>query len=302
MDFGQVEAFALVASHKSFSRAAEVLQVTQPSVTARIQSLERDLGEELFERAGRSVRLTDAGSAFLYYADRILRDAREGRAAVDEVSHTRLGSLKVGSAFTISIYILPHILRLFREEFSGIDVSVRTGHSEQVLAMVLNGDVQVGLARTLSHPDVESVHLYDDQIGVIVGAGHPLAGVGSATCEEVADYPVILFSRGSSYHGLIQNFFRQAGVMPNVAMELDSLEAIKRMVEEGLGIALVPRVTVKREILSRAVTEVKISDAPAISRPISLIYNRTRKPSRVVQAFVTVVCRNYRVSAPAVGP
>ena len=106
MDFGQVEAFALVASHKSFSRAAEVLQVTQPSVTARIQSLERDLGEELFERAGRSVRLTDAGSAFLYYADRILRDAREGRAAVDEVSHTRLGSLKVGSAFTISIYIL----------------------------------------------------------------------------------------------------------------------------------------------------------------------------------------------------
>ena len=74
------------------------------------------------------------------------------------------------------------------------------------------------------------------------------------------------------------------------------------MVEEGLGIALVPRVTVKREILSCAVTEVKISDAPAISRPISLVYNRTRKPSRAVQAFVAVVCRNYRVSAPTVGP
>ncbi|MBI2913269.1 MAG: LysR family transcriptional regulator [Chloroflexi bacterium] len=298
MDFGQVEAFVHVAARRSFSRAAEVLQLTQPSITARIQSLERELGEEMFERGGRGVRLTDAGLAFLPYAERILQTLQEGRDAVDEVRNVQLGSLRLGSALTISTYVLPRILHIFRQRYAGLDVIIRTGRSEQVLNMLLSDEVQVGLVRSLSHPEVDTVHLYDDEIVLVAYPEHPFAGTRSATVEEAAAQPIILFDRGSSYYGLIHNFFRQAGVVPNVAMELDSLEATKRMVEQGLGIALVPNVTIERELEAGTLVKVDLVDAEVIRRPISLIYRKHRKRPRTVQAFIDTLVEIYALRLP----
>ena len=298
MDFGQVEAFVQVSAHHSFSRAAEVLQLTQPSITARIQSLEREVGEELFERGGRGVRMTDAGLAFLPYAERILRTLVEGRDAIDEVRNVQLGSLQLGSALTISTYVLPHILHTFRSQYGGVDVSIRTGRSEQVLTMIQADEVQVGIVRSLSHPDIETVHLYDDEIVLSVNPEHPFAARGTATVEDAASEPIVLFDRGSSYFGLIHGFFRQAGVVPNVAMELDSLEATKRMVEEGLGVALVPLVTIERELEAGMLVKIEIVDAPPLNRPISLIYKKHRKRPRTVQAFIDTLAKMYALSLP----
>jgi DNA-binding transcriptional LysR family regulator len=298
MDFGQLEAFVQVSAHNSFSRAAEVLQLTQPSITARIQSLEREVGEELFERGGRGVRLTDAGLAFLPYAQRILQTVAEGRDTIDEVRNVHLGSLCLGSALTISTYVLPYILRTFRSRHSGVEVSIHTGRSEQVLAMLQADEVQVGLVRSLSHPDIETVHLYDDEIVLIVNPEHPFAARSTTTVEEAASEPIVLFDRGSSYFGLIHGFFRQAGVVPNVAMELDSLETTKRMVEEGLGIALVPLVTIERELKAGMLVQVGIVDAPPLKRPISLIYKRHRKRPRTVQAFIDTLAEMYAPGLP----
>ena len=298
MDFGQIEAFVQVAAHRSFSRAAEVLQLTQPSITARIQSLEREVSEELFERGGRGVRLTDAGLAFLPYAERILQTLQEARDAVDEVRNVQLGSLRLGSALTISTYVLPKILHTFRERYSGLEVVIRTGRSEQVLSMLLSDEVQVGLVRSLTHPDVETVHLYDDEIVLVAYPSHNFAERRRTTVEEAASQPIILFDRGSSYYGLIHNFFRQAGVVPNVSMELDSLEATKRMVEEGLGIALLPLVTIQRELEAGELVRVDLVDAAPIKRPISLIYRRHRKRPRTVQAFIDTLAEIYALSIP----
>jgi DNA-binding transcriptional LysR family regulator len=298
MDFGQIDAFVQVSAHNSFSRAAEVLQLTQPSITARIQSLERELGEELFERGGRGVRLTDAGHAFLPYAERILQTLAEGRDSIEEVRSVQLGSLHLAAALTICTYVLPRILHTFRERYGGVDVSIRSGRSEQVLAMIQSDEVHVGLVRSLTHPDVETVPLYEDEIVLAVNPGHRFAERGTATIEEAAGEPIVLFDRGSSYFGLIHGFFRQAGVVPNVAMELDSLEATKRMVEEGLGIALVPLVTIERELENGALARVEIADAPTLKRPISLIYKRHRKRPRTVQAFIDTLSEIYAVSLP----
>jgi DNA-binding transcriptional LysR family regulator len=298
MDLGQIDAFVQVSAHSSFSRAAEVLQLTQPSITARIQSLERELGEELFERGGRGVRLTDAGHAFLPYAERVLQTVAEGRDIIDEVRNVDIGSLYLGSAFTISTYALPHILRTFRSRYSGVDVSIHTGRSEQVLAMLQADEVQVGLVRSLSHQDVETVHLYDDEIVLIVNPGHPFAARGATAVEEVASEPIVLFDRGSSYFGLTHGFFRQAGVVPNIAMELDSLEATKRMVEEGLGIALVPHVTIERELQAGTLVRIEMADALPLKRPVSLIYKRRRKRPRTVQAFIDTLAEMYALSLP----
>ena len=299
MDFGQLEAFVQVTQHRSFSRAAEALQLTQPSITARIQALERELGEELFERGGRGVRMTDAGNAFLPHVDRILQALREGRDAVDEVRNVQLGSLRLGAAITISTYVLPRILSTFCERYPGLDVVIRTGRSEQVLQMLLSDEVHVALARTLAHPEVETVHLYDDEIVLAVNRHHRFAASGRTTVAEAATEPIVLFDRGSSYYGLINNFFRQASVIPNVAMELDSLEATKRMVEEGLGIALVPLVTIKRELASGDLVKIDLADAEPLSRPISLIYRKGRKRPRTAQAFIDTLTQIYAVDAVA---
>ncbi len=298
MDFGQVEAFLQVSQHRSFSRAAEILQLTQPSITARIQALERELGEELFERSGRGVRLTDAGHAFLPYVERLLQTLREGRDAVDEVRNVQLGSLRLGSAITISTYVLPRILNAFCRRYSGVDVIIRTGRSEQVLAMLLADEVQVGLARSISHPEVETIDLYEDEIVLAVPPGHRFAAAGRTSVAEAAVEPIVLFDRGSSYYGLINNFFRQASVIPNVAMELDSLEATKRMVEEGLGIALVPLVTIERELEAGILVKVDLVDAEPIRRPISLIFRRSRKRPRTVQAFIDTITQIFAVATP----
>ena len=296
-----MEAFVQVAARHSFSRAAEALQLTQPSITARIQSLERVLGEELFERSGRGVRLTDAGTIFLPYAERMLQMLREAKEGVEEVRGVQAGRLRLGSALTISTYVLPRILRTFHSHYPGVEVIVHTGRSEQVLNMLLGDEVQVGLVRSLMHPDVETVDLYADEVILVANPDHPFAANRQATIEEVGSQPVILADRGSSYYGLTHGLFRQAGVVPNVAMELDSMEATKRMVEEGLGIALLPRVCLERELKQGLLTEVAITNAPAISRQIALIYRKSRKRVRTVQAFLEVLRSIYGLELPA-GP
>jgi DNA-binding transcriptional LysR family regulator len=299
LDFGQLEAFIQVAAHRSFSRAAEVLQLTQPSITARIQALERELGEGLFDRGGRGVRLTDAGAIFLPYAERLLQTLQEAKDSVEEVRTVQAGSLRLGSALTISTYVLPRLLHTFHSRYPGVEVIVRTGRSEQVLAMLLNDEVQVGLVRSLIHPEVETIDLYADEVILVTNPDHPFAAGRQARIEEVAAQSVILFDRGSSYYGLINSFFRQAGVVPNVAMELDSMEATKRMVEEGLGIALLPRVCLERELKLGVLVEVAISDTPSLSRQIALIYRKGRKRARTVQAFLEALQSIYQAEIPA---
>ncbi len=145
MDLGQVEAFVQVAQLRSFSKAADALFLTQPSVTARIQSLERDLGEALFERNGRGVRLTEMGATFLPFARRALKALQEGRDALDGMRNLDIGTLKLGSALTVSTYVLPKILKQYCSLYPGVEVTVQTGRSEQVLQMVVNDDVHCAL-------------------------------------------------------------------------------------------------------------------------------------------------------------
>ena len=298
MDLGQLEAFVQVSEHQSFSKAAEALFLTQPSVTARIQALERELGEALFERNGRGVRLTDVGGSFLPYAQRVLKALQEGRDALEGLRSLQLGALRLGSAFTVSTYVLPKILKTYHERLPGVEISVKTGRSEEVLRMVLCDEVQAGVIRAVVHPDIETVQLYEDEVMLATNPEHPFAGSGEATLEDVGRQPLILFNKGSSYHSLVQALFRQAGIVPWAAMELDSMEATKKMVEEGLGIAMLPRVSVERELKLGVLSEIKLSDAESPRRRIALIYRRNRRPSRTMVAFLNLLHEVYAFEWP----
>ena len=298
MDLGQIEAFVQVAQHRSFSKAAEALFLTQPSVTARIQSLERDLGESLFERNGRGVRMTEMGAAFLPYARRALKALQDGRDSIEGMRNPDIGSLKLGSALTVSTYVLPKILKKYTNTYPGVEVSVHTGRSEQVLHMVLQDEVHCALERTVHHAEIVTVPLYEDDLVLVAPPEHRFAQKRGATVEEIGREPLILFDKGSSYNALIQGVFRQHGIVPKTTMDMDTIEATKKMVEEGLGIALLPKVSTEREVELKHLVTVNVTNATMPKREISLIYRKNRKQPRAVAAFFELLADMYKVTVP----
>jgi DNA-binding transcriptional LysR family regulator len=279
MRLEQLEAFVLTAQRGAVSRAAEALFVTQPTLTARLKGLEQELGSRLFIRTGRGMRLSDAGRAFLPYAERSLGAAAAGRRLLAELERGEIGQLALGAAPAVSTYVLPGILTRFRRTHPKVGLAVRTGHSEEVLELVLGEEVQVGLGRALRHPQVDAIPLYEDELVLVVDPRHPFAAEGTIGTEQISDVQLILFDRTSSYHRLTNEFFRGAGAVPRGVMELDNIDAAKKMVEQGLGVALLPHTAVAGELEAGTLRAVTLADAPALRREIVIFRRRDAGPS-----------------------
>jgi DNA-binding transcriptional LysR family regulator len=298
VEIGRLEAFVQVATLLSFSKAAEALYLTQPTVTARIQALERELGEPLFERMGRTIRLTDAGRSFLPYAQRALQSIKEGQDALGNLRNIDRGSLSIGTAPTVGTYVLPDILQQFGERYPGVEVSIRTGRSEEVQAMVLADEVQVGFERYLSHPDIETVALYEDDIALMASARHPLSTRRRTTVAEIAREPVIFFDVLSSYHAISQAIFREQGVTPRHSLDVDSLEMAKHLVLRGLGLAFLPRVAVEHELATGKLVAIEIEGTESLRRRVALIYRKRRLQSRAMLALLGLLNEIYSFEYP----
>src|SRR5215211_4173797 len=276
----QIEAFLEVARHQNLSRAAEALFVSQPTLTARLQSLEASLGERLFVRTRRGMRLTEAGEAFLPYAEHAVAALADGRERLAELRRGVAGRLVLGAPPTVSTYTLPALLARFSATHPNVRLAVKTGTSEEVLEMVLHDQVQLGIMRSLVHQEIETVPLYTDALVLIAGPGHRLAGAGGrARLADLADEVLVLFGRSSSY---LLEFttatFRQAGVLPNSVLELDNIEAAKKMVERGLGVSLVPASTVAAELASGTLARIELVDAAPVRREIVAVRRRDAGP------------------------
>lgn len=293
LEIAQLEAFVEVAIQQSFTRAGEVLGLTQPSVSARVQGLENALGEPLFERKGRVVRLTEAGQAFLIYAQRVLQTLREGTQALEALRHASSGRLTIGTARVIGTYALPDILKAFCERYPDVEVAIRSGRSADVQEMVLNEEVQIGFTRPIKHPDIICRHLYDEEIVLVTRPDHPFARHRLAHLHDIGHEPLILYHRDSTYYVLINNACRAAGITPNVVMELDSIEATKNFIEQGMGVSFLPRNAIKRELQMGLLVDVDIADGTRVVLPASLIYLKTRRLWGPSQAFVDVLADTY---------
>lgn len=297
LELAQLEAFVQVAHHRSFSRAADALFLTQPSVTARIQSLERELGDRLFERTGRSVTLTDAGRAFMPHAQRALTSVQEGTDAIEAVRHGEVGTIRLGASASIATYILPAVLKSFRASRPRVHVSLKTGSSEDIIEYLLSGEINVGICRLTQHPEIESTHVFNDDLALVVPGAHPFAARGHVTVAEAGREPFLFFERSSNYHGLIYGMFLRAGVVPESVMELDSMETTKHMVEEGLGIAILPVVQVQREV---TLGSLKVIDLDGMEQPaqremgVHVLRNRVQAPP--VRDFLKMLLAEFGVA------
>ena len=280
----QVEGFLEVARRGSVSRAAEALFITQPTLTARLHGLERELGTALFLRTPQGMRLTDAGRAWVPFAERALRALVDGRDALEQVKSASAGHLLIAAAPAVSTYLLPELLERFVAAHPRVEVSVRTGHSEDVVDLVLRDEVQIGLGRAIRHPDLELRPFHTEDLVLVCSPDHPFTQRQTVELAELAEQKLIMFDRTSSYYEITQGAFLAAGVKLRGLMELDSIEAAKKMVERGLGVALLPGTAVAREVQGGTLCVVAMPDAPPMQNTIVAYRRRDAGPPEGIAA------------------
>jgi DNA-binding transcriptional LysR family regulator len=306
MQLAQIQGFLEVAREGNVSRAAEVLEITQPALTARLQALEQELGEQLFIRTRRGVRLTDAGRAFLPYAEQAVAAIASGIDQVAEVGAGGAGELALAVAPQVSTYVLPPLLIRFAQLRPHVRLVVRTAHSEEIVDLVVRREVHAGLGRQVRHPLVRYEPIYDDELVLVrrgdgandsptdsTAASQPGDGREPlASRSSLADAPLILFDRASSYYDLTTALIREAGVRPRGVIELDNIEAAKRMVAGGLGVALLPRTSVAAELEAGVLAASRIAEATPGPRHIGVMRRADAgTPSTTLATFLELVSR-----------
>jgi DNA-binding transcriptional LysR family regulator len=290
VEIDQIETFLAVATYGGFHRAAQALRLSQPAVSARIQMLEESVGAQLFMRSKTQVTLSLAGKALRPHAENLLRMVSLARQAVHEQQPTSAsGILSIAAGLSISTYLLPDFLKKYQSLHPGVMVSVRSGNSLQVLKMVLDGDVDLGLARSLQHPEVETQSLRDDPLLFVGHSRHPAMKKRKLKLSEVESLPLIFYDRGSSDWTLTNGLFRRAGLLPNVVLEVDGIETCKRMVLRQLGLAFLPQLAVTRELKGAKLRAIQIVDAEPLHRSLDVIRSRRKPLEKSAQLFLNLL-------------
>jgi DNA-binding transcriptional LysR family regulator len=286
MEIVQLETFLAVASYGGFHRAAAALHVSQPAVSARIQVLENSLGTRLFERGPAGFALSPAGKTLRSHAEQLLRQVALARQAVSELRPASSGALPIAASLSICTYLLPEVLKKYQIAHPDVMVSVRSGNSAQVLKMVLDGEVDFGLARSLHHPQVETISLRDDPLMLVGHPRHPAMAKRKVSLEELESLPLIAYDRGSSDWTLMNGLFRRVGMLPNIVLEVETIEACLRMVLRELGLAFLPQIAVHEELRKKKLVTLQITDAESLRRSLDVIVPRRRPLSKSAQGLI----------------
>ncbi len=250
MDIRQLKAFVAIAESGTFTAGAVRVHVTQAAISMQIRQLENETGAQLFVRAPRKVILTEAGEKLLVRAYAILREHDAALEEMAALTGAHRGRLRVGTASAgVSGHSLPQILRELKKQHAAVEASVVSGTSEQLVQHVLAGELDVAfVSLPVEARGVQTELLNEDSLVAIASPRHKLARQKVMSAYALAGEKLILGERGGNTRRLIDGFFAQAGVTPKVVMELSRLAAIKRMVEEDMGVGIVPLQSVQDEV------------------------------------------------------
>ena len=292
MDLRQLEIFAKVAEMGSFSRAAEALHLTQPTVSEHIRALEDELGVRLLDRLGRGTATTRAGQLLLSYATRILALSREARQALEGYQGRMRGELVVGGSTIPGEYLLPAVIGRFREKFPEVSTTLVIGASQAVVDWVADGRVELGVVGArLPQRGLEFHDLSPDEEVVVIPAGHPWQGRAQVTLEELVREPLLIRERGSGTRAAFESALERAGVdlaSLRIAGEMGSNQAIKQAVKAGLGITVMSRIAVEEESRQGLLAYLRVQDL-AVTRGFYVVTHRERLRSPVAEAFRRVL-------------
>ncbi len=288
MELFQLETFLAVAETRSFSRAAQKLHRTQPAVSQTIRKLESDIGEPLFDRSSRDASLTDAGRLLVDYAEKLLNLRSEAGSAITELRELHAGKLAIAANEFTSLYLLP-VLEKFRHQSPMIKVAVQRSLSSQIAQEVLNHKVEMGmLSFTPDVPGLRAIVVYKDELAFVVHPRHPLASAREVHIRQLGAESFIAHNVPSQYRAKVLEAFRRHKTPLNMQVELPTLEAIKRFVAMGNGVALVPGISVEGEVKRGELVHVPVREL-RFERKLRLIHRKNSSLSHAARAFLKIV-------------
>jgi DNA-binding transcriptional LysR family regulator len=284
----RLQVFHTVAKQLSFTKAAELLFMTQPAVTFQVKQLEEHFNTRLFERSHGRISLTPAGELALDYAERILNLTGEMEARISELTGQVSGPLLIGASTTIAEYMLPKLLGEFKQQHPETQARLTVANSETIEGKVADHTLDIGLIESPSHhPNLVTQVCCEDELVMICAPYSDLARRSTVSPEQVISHPYISRETGSGTRECIDDFFRGNGVNldeMNLVMELGSREAIKGAVAAGLGVAIVSGTTVAKEVRLGELVAIPLS--PPLRRQLTLVYPQEKFRSKLLQAFL----------------
>jgi DNA-binding transcriptional LysR family regulator len=290
IDFRHLETFCRVAALKSFSRAADDLFLTQPTVSGHILSLERSLSLRLFDRTGREIRLTKAGELFLRYASKILTVRKDLLNALSEFSQGIRGELSLGASTIPGEYLLPRLMGDFKREHPRFTLSLKISDTKDIVQELLQGHIEFGLiGAKVDHPSLHYEKFEEDEIIVIAPSDHPLSRKRSVVFEDLLKEPWIIREEGSGTQMTVERALRKKGKSLkdfNVAIEMGSTSSVKEGVKAKLGLAFISRRAVEEELNRNLFTSITLEGLKSISRQIYIVSQRGKTVSPAGMEFL----------------
>lgn len=270
MNIENLEAFVYVVHFNSFNKAADALFLSQPSISARIQTLERELDVKLFLREGKNFSLTEKGKQFLPYAQQILQSYRKGKQHLRR-DQTALHELRIGCTASVSAYIMPELLPRLKQQNPELQIKLMTAPSDTILEKVLQKEIDLGLVRNLSHPLVDSVLFYEDPIRLYVHQGHAFIEQPPTTLDEIGGEKLVFFECGSLDWMKLHSLFETLQRPPVIDLNIDNHEAAKKCIAKGMGIGFLPDLCASREVADQQLFPIGIPSLASLSLRTNII-------------------------------
>jgi LysR family transcriptional activator of glutamate synthase operon len=277
MELRQIHYFMEVAKREHITEAANALHVAQSAVSRQIFNLEEELGVDLFVREGRNVRLTPIGRVFLEHMEKAVHVIRDAVQVVEEFNDPELGTVHIGYPSSLATYILPTAISAFRERYPHVKFQLNQGAYYDLKEAVIKGESNMAILGPLPQKEkkLETFILFTESLSALVPLGHPLSDASAITLNQLRDDAFILFPEGYVLRDLIVNACKQLGFTPNVTFEGKDIDAIKGLVSAGLGISLVPEVTLIDHV-PRATKKIPVIE-PTVSRTVGVILPKERQ-------------------------
>jgi DNA-binding transcriptional LysR family regulator len=287
LDINQLEVLIAIAQEKSFSRAAERLHRTQPAVSQAIRRLETEIGEPLFDRSSKDGTMTAAGRVLLGHAQQMLNLRQSAHAAIKELKGLQRGKLSLSANEYTVMYLLP-LLPVFRARHPHIKVEVKRSLASRISSEILARETEIGIVSFKpSDPAIATVAVLTDELALIVPLNHPLAARKVVSVRELGAESFIAHNVPSPYRERVVRTFEKFRTPLNISLEMPTLEAIKRFVESGMGVALIPRLTAQAEIARGQVAALTVREMK-LERRLYLVYRKSATLSHAARAFLRV--------------
>jgi DNA-binding transcriptional LysR family regulator len=291
MDFQQLKTFLEVWRQKSFSRAAEKLRITQPAVSAQIRSLEKEIGERLFDRTGGKVTFTAVGRVFEPFAEHALGMQRHMLLMVAEQRYSARGEIAISAQESTSLYVLPVVFAEFKKHYPKVGLKITRSERAATLEALLNREVDFGVVSLpVKDPRFAVETLHRDEFVLCTQRGHPLCAMKKVEVTDLIKHSFLMPKQGKQRE-LLLNIFRMNDVYPKKVMEVESGELMKRFVIAGLGIGFLPTVNIADERAS-GVVEVVPLESIRLCRDLGLIYLKDKPLTRAINGFLEIALQS----------